>query len=104
MQPRTSFARSGDLYIADQVVGGGPLDLVFAPAYSTHLELNWEWPAYAGFLHRVGPSRLMPTSSPSCAAPVAGGFYRQGVSSGHEDPRAAPEYDNQRVPAQAMTA
>jgi hypothetical protein len=40
MQPRTSFARSGGLFIAYQVVGDGPLDLVFAPAYSTHLE----WP------------------------------------------------------------
>jgi hypothetical protein len=40
MQPETSFGRSGDLFIAYQVVGDGPLDLVFAPVYSTHLE----WP------------------------------------------------------------
>jgi class 3 adenylate cyclase/pimeloyl-ACP methyl ester carboxylesterase len=60
MQPETKFAKSGDLFIAYQVVGHGPLDLVFAPAYSTHLELNWEWPPYARFLQRLASfSRLL---------------------------------------------
>src|SRR5437762_2328376 len=60
MQPETRFAKSGELFIAYQVVGGGPLDLVFAPAYSSHLELNWEWPPYVRFLHRLASfSRLI---------------------------------------------
>ncbi len=60
MEPETRYAKSGELFIAYQVVGDGPLDLVFAPAYSTHLELNWEWPAYARFLHRLTSfSRLL---------------------------------------------
>src|SRR6266542_1665625 len=53
MQPETKYAKTGDLFIAYQVVGEGPLDLVYAPAYSSHLELNWEWPPYARFLHRL---------------------------------------------------
>ena len=31
MKPETKYARSGDVSIADQVVGEGPRDLVFVP-------------------------------------------------------------------------
>jgi len=60
VQPETKYAKTGDLFIAYQVMGEGPLDLVYAPAYSTHLELNWEWPPYARFLQRLASfSRLL---------------------------------------------
>jgi DNA-binding SARP family transcriptional activator/class 3 adenylate cyclase/pimeloyl-ACP methyl ester carboxylesterase len=40
--PPISFARSGDVHIAYQVVGDGPVDLVFVPGIMNHLELLWE--------------------------------------------------------------
>jgi class 3 adenylate cyclase len=50
--PETKYARSGGVNIAYQVVGGGPLDLVYAPAIS-HLELAWENDSSATFLTRL---------------------------------------------------
>jgi hypothetical protein len=34
MTPETRYAKSGDVHIAYQVVGEGPVDLVFIPAGS----------------------------------------------------------------------
>lgn len=58
--PETRYARSGELTIAYQVVGEGPLDLVYVPGFLSHLEWNWEHPAYARFLRRLASfSRLI---------------------------------------------
>lgn len=51
--PETKYAKSGDVHIAYQVVGNGPLDLVFLPGWITHVELAWEDPAEARFLRRL---------------------------------------------------
>ncbi len=60
MQPETRYARSGDVNIAYQGVGSGPLDLVFIPGFVSHLEENWESPARARFLNRLASfSRLI---------------------------------------------
>ena len=40
--PEVRFARSGDVDIAYQVFGEGPIDLVFAGGILTHLEVYWE--------------------------------------------------------------
>ena len=53
MPPRTRYARSGDLSIAYQVVGDGPVDLVHAPGAITHLEYAWEEPSVARQLRRL---------------------------------------------------
>ena len=53
MQHRTEYARSGDLHIAYQVVGDGPLDLVYVPGWVSHVELAWEEPSLARFLGRL---------------------------------------------------
>jgi len=53
MQPPTRYAKSGDVSIAYQVFGEGPLDLVFVPGWVSHLDLNWEQPDYARFLDRL---------------------------------------------------
>ena len=47
------YTKSGDLFLAYQVFGEGPLDLVVAPGYMSNLEQNWEWPGYARFLERL---------------------------------------------------
>lgn len=60
MEAETRYARSGDLRIAYQVHGDGPIDLLFAPGYLSHLEQNQWWPAYAAFFERMASfSRLI---------------------------------------------
>jgi hypothetical protein len=51
--PQTRYARSGDIHIAYQVVGGGPLDLVWIPSLAHHVEPNWENPVVERFLTRL---------------------------------------------------
>jgi pimeloyl-ACP methyl ester carboxylesterase len=60
MEPKTEYARSGDVHIAYQVVGRGPLDLVYVPGWVSHVELAWEEPTIARFLRRLASfSRLI---------------------------------------------
>ena len=40
--PKTQYAKSGDVHIAYQVSGHGPIDLVFVPGFVSHLEYDWE--------------------------------------------------------------
>jgi pimeloyl-ACP methyl ester carboxylesterase/DNA-binding winged helix-turn-helix (wHTH) protein len=54
------YARSGDVNIAYQVLGSGPMDLVFVMGWVTHLEYAWRDPSFARFLQRLaGFSRLI---------------------------------------------
>ncbi|MGD0453455.1 MAG: adenylate/guanylate cyclase domain-containing protein [Solirubrobacteraceae bacterium] len=53
MVPTTRYARSGDASIAYQVVGDGPLDLLFLAGWLTQLEQLWEAPANRRFLERL---------------------------------------------------
>jgi DNA-binding winged helix-turn-helix (wHTH) protein/pimeloyl-ACP methyl ester carboxylesterase len=58
--PETRYARSGEVNIAYQVVGDGPLDLVFVMGWVSHLEYFWTEPSFARFLHRLASfSRLI---------------------------------------------
>ena len=52
MQPETRYAKSGEVNIAYQVVGGGPPDLVVVDVIS-HIELDWAIPSKARFLTRL---------------------------------------------------
>ena len=49
----TRFARSGELHIAYQVLGDGPLDLVYSPGWVSHVELAFEDPLQGRFLRRL---------------------------------------------------
>ena len=49
-RPTTRYVRSGDVSIAYQVLGSGPLDIVYVPGWITHLEWGWEQPRVARFL------------------------------------------------------
>jgi class 3 adenylate cyclase len=49
----TRYARNGDLSLAYQIVGRGPIDAVFVPGLASHVELNWEVPI-GGLLERLG--------------------------------------------------
>jgi len=51
--PTTRYAKSGDLHIAYQVVGEGPFDLVYAPGFISHVEMNWELPFWSAIFRRL---------------------------------------------------
>ena len=58
--PETRYAKSGDVNIAYQVVGDGPIDLVFVMGWISHLEYFWKEPSFARFLLRLASfSRLI---------------------------------------------
>lgn len=52
--PEVRYARSGDVHVAYQVVGDGPVDIVFVAGFLTHLPLLWEYPGYRRFVERLG--------------------------------------------------
>ena len=51
--PATRYARAGDVTVAYQVCGDGPIDLVYVPGWITHLEYGWEQPRVAHMLRRL---------------------------------------------------
>lgn len=51
--PETRYAKAGEVHIAYQVVGDGPIDLVLIPGLWTHVEHQWEDPGFAHFLGRL---------------------------------------------------
>lgn len=52
--PQTRYAKAPDgLHLAYQVLGDGPLDLVFISEWTTHIEAQWEYPPLARFLDRL---------------------------------------------------
>ncbi len=58
--PDVNYAQSGDVNIAYQVVGQGPIDLVFVMGWVSHLEYFWREPHFARFLYRLASfSRLI---------------------------------------------
>jgi class 3 adenylate cyclase len=60
MAPETRYARSGDLHIAYQVVGDGPIDLVYVPTWISQVEHYWEEPTVARYFNRLASfSRLI---------------------------------------------
>ena len=60
MAPKTRYARSGDLHIAYQVVGDGPIDVVYIPTWISHVEMLWEEPMVERFFSAIAAfSRLI---------------------------------------------
>src|SRR5215469_2454688 len=58
--PEVRYALNGDLHIAYQVLGDGPIDLVFVAGFTSHCEHQWEEPALARCLERLASfSRLI---------------------------------------------
>ena len=51
--PETRYAHSGDVNIAYQVIGSGPIDLVFVMGWVSHLDCFWTEPTFARFLRRL---------------------------------------------------
>ncbi|MDP9343263.1 MAG: adenylate/guanylate cyclase domain-containing protein [Actinomycetota bacterium] len=60
MDRTVHYARNGDVHLAYQVVGDGPVDLVYAPGIWSNLDVMWEEPRWARFLERLASfSRLI---------------------------------------------
>lgn len=51
--PETRYAHSGDINIAYQTMGHGPLDIVIVPGANSHVESNHDLPGFTAFLHRL---------------------------------------------------
>lgn len=50
----TSYANCGDLSLAYQVFGNGPVELVFAWSFVSHIELFWTMPEVKALFERLG--------------------------------------------------
>jgi class 3 adenylate cyclase len=60
VRPTTKFARLGNDRVGYQVLGDGPIDLVYLTGMSSHVDLRWEEPLNEYFLHRLASfSRLI---------------------------------------------
>jgi len=51
--PETSYAACGDLSLAYQVFGDGPVELVFVGPMVTHIELFWTMPEFKAFFDQL---------------------------------------------------
>jgi pimeloyl-ACP methyl ester carboxylesterase/DNA-binding CsgD family transcriptional regulator len=54
IRPETKYARSGDVHIAYQVIGDGPIDVVFVQGFISNLEVQWEDPGLTHLFNRLG--------------------------------------------------
>ncbi len=60
MPPETRYARSGEVHIAYQTMGDGPVDVLWVPTWIWQVEHVWEQPWIARMLRRVsGFGRLI---------------------------------------------
>jgi class 3 adenylate cyclase len=83
MVPETHYAKKGDISIAYQVVGDGPIDLVFSSGIVSHMALLWSDPEANAMLRRITSfARLIMFDKPG---------------TGLSDPIAGPPTAEQRV-------
>jgi pimeloyl-ACP methyl ester carboxylesterase len=52
--PEIRYAKSGDVHVAYQVIGDGPVDIVFVEGFVTNRHIAWEEPSYRRFVERLG--------------------------------------------------
>jgi class 3 adenylate cyclase len=73
-QPDTRYvARPDGVNIAYQAWGSGPVDLLYAPGFISHLDLLWADPGYARFFTRLGSvARVITYDKPGtgCSDPI----------------------------------
>jgi pimeloyl-ACP methyl ester carboxylesterase len=53
MPPETKYARSGEVHIAYQVLGDGPVDLVWVPGWISNIDHYWTEPTIASYFERL---------------------------------------------------
>ena len=52
-KPQTQFTSAGDVAIAYQVVGDGPVDLIYASGWLHNIDIMWEHENYNRLLSRL---------------------------------------------------
>jgi class 3 adenylate cyclase/pimeloyl-ACP methyl ester carboxylesterase len=58
--PTTRYVKSNDVHIAYQVIGDGPVDLLWVPGFVSHMEVGWQNPLTASMLRHLSSfSRLV---------------------------------------------
>ena len=53
MKPKTYYTKSGTFNIAYQVLGEGPVDIIYIPGWVSNIDMMWTEPRLAGFLTRL---------------------------------------------------
>lgn len=53
MTPETRYVKSDEVHIAYQVLGEGPLDLLFVPGFVSNVEATWQSPERSAFFRRL---------------------------------------------------
>ncbi|PWU24913.1 MAG: adenylate/guanylate cyclase domain-containing protein [Candidatus Rokuibacteriota bacterium] len=51
--PKTQYARNGNVSLAYQVVGDGPMDVAVVPGFISHVDLWWTIPETTAFIRRL---------------------------------------------------
>lgn len=51
--PVTTYARIGADRVAYQVMGDGPVDLLYVSSMGDCIDMRWDWPPYAAFLRKL---------------------------------------------------
>ncbi|GAA4274043.1 alpha/beta fold hydrolase [Aquimarina gracilis] len=54
MKPKTAYTKSGNVNIAYQVFGSGPIDLVYIPGWVSNIDWMWACPELVHFLQELG--------------------------------------------------
>lgn len=73
--PETQYAQAGDVNIGYQVLGEGPVDLLWVGGLWSNIEVLWEEPAWAAFMRRLaGFARLMLFDRRGCGVSDRGGL------------------------------
>lgn len=53
MKPKTNYTKSGNFNIAYQVIGNGPVDIIYIPGWVSNIDMMWAEPRLASFLTRL---------------------------------------------------
>jgi hypothetical protein len=86
----TSYAKCGDLSLAYQVFGDGPVELVFVGPIVTHVELSWTLPEFKAFFDQLATYcrvLVFDKAESACRTPS-----RKFVCSRIERPRSRPSW------------
>ena len=74
-KPDTSYARSGNVFVAYQAFGAGPFDVVVVPGFLSNIEFGWEfesWRNYYGTLASFARVILFDKRGTGISDPVSG--------------------------------
>jgi len=53
MKPKTCYTKSGHFNISYQVIGNGPIDIIYIPGWVSNIDMMWSEPRLAAFLTRL---------------------------------------------------